>query len=141
MTNNGSTQTAITAADRITIRTAAQGAIALIAYAGVAGSPHKIATHGSLALASATGLVGHVLAPKKNDVKLDYSSSAALADQALPAITASVKLLKAIDPAEADNFRSTVTMAIDAAAQAGRGEISPPVNAMIGKVKAALDAA
>ncbi|GIG70972.1 hypothetical protein [Phytomonospora endophytica] len=137
MTNNDT----LSAQSKTTIRTAAQGAVALIAYAGVAGSPHKIATHGSLAYGSATGLVGHVLAPKKNDVKLDYSSAAALADQTLPALADSVRILREQAPDEVDNFRSTINVAVQAAAQAGRGEVSPPVAEMLRKIEGALDAA
>ncbi|HEY1175573.1 MAG TPA: hypothetical protein VGF17_05405 [Phytomonospora sp.] len=139
MTNNNNTAAAISAADRITIRTAAQGAVALVAYAGAAGSPHKIATHGSLAFGSATGLVGHVLAVKKNDVKLDYTSSASLADQVFPALTASVALLAKQAPGEEENFRATVTTAVQAAARAA-GEPTPPVTAMLAKIDGALAA-
>ncbi|MEU4606583.1 hypothetical protein AB0F43_26625 [Kribbella sp. NPDC023972] len=90
--------------DKSTLRTAAFGAVTLMSYAGVAGSPHKVATEGTLALASATGPVGHVLAEKTKDVKLNSKSGAALADQVLPALTESVVLLRKQDPAEADNF-------------------------------------
>src|SRR5688500_19961651 len=49
--------------DKTTLRIAAYGAITLLSAAGaVGGSAHKIATNGSIALGSATGLVGHVLA-------------------------------------------------------------------------------
>ncbi|MGW5157018.1 hypothetical protein ACWEPN_16245 [Nonomuraea wenchangensis] len=46
--------------DKSTLRTAAYGAVSLMAAAGAAGNPHKIATSGAIALGSATGLVGHV---------------------------------------------------------------------------------
>lgn len=36
------------------------GAVTLLAAADATGSPHKAAADGSIALASATGLVGHV---------------------------------------------------------------------------------
>jgi hypothetical protein len=49
----------LTDQDNLTLRTAAYGAVTLLSAA--AGSPHKVATEGSIARASATGLVGHVL--------------------------------------------------------------------------------
>jgi hypothetical protein len=75
----------LTEQDKTTLRTAAYGAVSLLAAAGAAGSPHRIATDGSLALASATGLVGHVLAAKTTDITLNGKSVAELADHALPA--------------------------------------------------------
>ncbi|WP_218000972.1 hypothetical protein [Nocardia aobensis] len=100
---------ALTAADQLTIRTAAYGAVSLLA----AGSskPHKAATAGSRALLSATGTVGHVLAAKSKDITLAGKSVAELADQVLPALAAAVALLEQSDPAEADNFRTTVQVA------------------------------
>ncbi|SDE13103.1 hypothetical protein [Glycomyces harbinensis] len=129
----------LTAADQITIRTAAYGAVSLMSAAGIAGSAHKIATDASLALVAATGTVGHVLADAKG-VKFKGKSTAALADQVLPAITESVKLLEAHDPAEAENFRSTITIAIGAANRAHKGEPSPVMAEMIRKITEALDA-
>lgn len=128
----------LSAAEKTTIRTAAYGAVDLMSYAGVAGSPHKIATNGFLALTSATGAVGHALAEKRRGEKLNYQSGAALADQVLPALSASVALLAKADAAEAKNFRSTVLTAVEAAAQAGRGEPTPPVAAMVRKISEAL---
>ncbi|PRY60979.1 hypothetical protein [Glycomyces artemisiae] len=131
----------LTAHDKTTIRTAAYGAVTLMSYAGIAGSAHKVATDGTLALTAATGAVGHVLAEKKRDFKLQAKSSAALADQVLPALTDSVKLLEAQDPAEAENFRRTITVAIAAANRAHRGEPSPTMADMTRKITEALDAA
>ncbi|GAA2897467.1 hypothetical protein GCM10020220_104120 [Nonomuraea rubra] len=47
--------------DKNTLRIAAYGAVALMAAAGAAGRPGKIAANGSIALGSATGPIGHVL--------------------------------------------------------------------------------
>ncbi|MGV9305784.1 hypothetical protein [Nonomuraea sp. NPDC003727] len=125
--------------DTFTLRTAAWGAVSLMAAAGAAGSPHRIATEGSIALTSATGLVGHVLtkAPKG----LNGKSTAALADHVLPALTAAMSLLKKQAPAEADNFRRTVIVAIEASARPGKGEPSPAMAEMARKITEALDAA
>lgn len=132
----------LTDQDQLTLRTAAYGAVALLAAAGAAGgSPHRVATDGAIALASATGPVGHVLAEKPADVNLTGRSVAELADRVLPALTAAMSLLKQRAPAEASNFRSTVIVAIEAAARARRGEPSPVVAEMTRKITGALDAA
>ncbi|MFJ9367287.1 hypothetical protein ACIRRA_23100 [Nocardia sp. NPDC101769] len=129
----------LTDQDELTLRTAAYGAVSLLAAAGAAGgSPHKIATTGTLALASATGLVGRVLSEKRKPVNLDGRSVAEIADRVLPALTAAMNLLTQQDPAEANNFRSTVLIAIEAAQQ---GRTSPTVAEMTRKIGAALDAA
>ncbi|MEV4177792.1 hypothetical protein [Nonomuraea sp. NPDC049709] len=127
--------------DKLTLRTAAYGAVTLLAAADAAGNPHKTATHGSIALASATGLIGHVLAEKQRDVNLNGKSVAELADHVLPALTAAMSLHKQQDPAEADNFRSAVIIAIDAATQIHPGQPSPTMTDMIGKITEALDTA
>ncbi|MEV4361704.1 hypothetical protein [Nonomuraea sp. NPDC049625] len=126
--------------DKLTLRTAAWGAVSLMSAAGAAGSAHKVATEGSIALTSATGLVGHVLAKAPKGVK--YGKSVAdLADLVLPALTASMNLLKQQDAAEADNFRSTVSVALEAAAHTHQGRPSPTLAEMTRKITAALDAA
>ncbi len=127
--------------DEATVRTAAYGAVALIAAADATGKPHRMATQGSLALYSATGPIGHVLAAKSKDITLQGKSVAELADHVLPALTAAMGLLTTRDPAEADNFRTTVMVAVDTAIQSRRGAPSPTVAAMADKITAALDAA
>ncbi|MBT2225200.1 hypothetical protein [Nonomuraea sp. NEAU-A123] len=130
----------LTDQDKLTLRIAAWGAVSLMSAAGAAGSAHKVATHGSIALTSATGLVGHVLTKAPKGVK--YGKSVAeLADQVLPALTAAISLLKQQDPAEADNFHNTVTVAIEAAARTHQGEPSPTMTEMARKITEALDAA
>ncbi|MFI6393657.1 hypothetical protein ACIBHY_35975 [Nonomuraea sp. NPDC050547] len=126
--------------DKLTLRLAAWGAVSLMSAAGAAGSAHKVGTHGSLALISATGPVGHVLAKAPKGVK--YGKTVAeLADQVLPALTAAMNLLKEQAPAEAENFRTTVLVAIEAGAQSGKGEPSPTLADMARKITEALDAA
>jgi hypothetical protein len=131
----------LTDQDKSILRTAAYGAVSLMATADLAGKPHRAATEGSLALASATGLIGHVLAAKLKDIDMNVKSVADLADRTLPALTAAMALLKAQDPAEADNFRSAVVIAIESAARTHRGGLSPTVADMIRKITTALDAA
>ncbi|MGW4533614.1 hypothetical protein ACWEOI_21965 [Nocardia sp. NPDC004340] len=127
----------LTDQDKSTIRTAAFGALALLSAAG---APHKGSSQGSIALTSATGVVGHVLSTRARDIQLDGKNVAELADQVLPALTAAITLLGAQDPAEAANFRDTVLVAVEATAQA-KGDPSPAVTAMARKITAALDAA
>lgn len=132
----------LTDQDKNTLRTAAFGAVTLLAAAGAtAGSPHRIATQGSLALGSATGQVGHVLAENSKIPDLDGKSVAEIADHVLPALTTTMGLLKKQDPAEADNFRSTVLVAVEAAVRPKKGEPSPVMLEMVRKITAALDAA
>lgn len=130
----------LTDQDKLTLRTAAWGAVSLMSAAGAAGSAHKVATEGSIALTSATGLVGHMLAKAPKGVKYG-KTVAALADQVLPALTASMRLLKQQDPAEADNFRRTVIVAVEAAAGTHRDQPSPTLADMTRKITGALDAA
>ncbi|WP_199853763.1 hypothetical protein [Plantactinospora sp. BB1] len=59
----------------------------------------------------------------------------------LPALTAAISLLRQQDPAEADNFRSTVIVAIEAATRARKGGASPTMAEMTRKITEALDAA
>jgi hypothetical protein len=131
----------LTDQDKATLRTAAYGAVSLLSGADAAGSPHKVATDGSIALASATGPIGHVLSAKTRDIDLNGKSVAELADHVLPALTAAMSLLSKQDPAEADNFRSTVILAIEAATRAHKGQPSPTMADMTGKILGALDAA
>ncbi|NUT45522.1 MAG: hypothetical protein HOV86_36580 [Thermoactinospora sp.] len=127
--------------DKHTLRTAAYGAVALVAAAGAAGgSPHRIATDGSIALASATGPVGHVLAEQKG-MDLNGKSTAELADRVLPALTEAVGLLRKQDPAEAGNFRGVVLLAIEAATRSRSGGPEATVADMTRKITEAMDAA
>jgi hypothetical protein len=131
----------LTDQDRLTLRTAAYGAVSLLAAADATGSPHKVATDGSVALASATGTVGHVLAERSKIEDLRGKSVAELADLVLPALTAAMSLLKEQAPAEADNFRRTVLVAIEAATRAHKGEPSPTMTEMTRQITETLDAA
>ncbi|MEU8901075.1 hypothetical protein [Nocardia sp. NPDC048505] len=123
----------VTDQDKSIVRTAAYGAVGLLAAAG---APHKGIGQGSIALTSATGLVGHVLSGKAKDVRLPGKNVAELADQVLPALSAAMGAL-AQYPGEAENFRGTVLVAVEAA---GQGKSNPAVAAMAAKITAALDA-
>jgi hypothetical protein len=130
----------LTDEDKTTLRIAAYGAVTLLSAAGAAGgSPNKIATNGSIALGSATGTVGHVLAEYPKGKELNGKSVAEIADRVLPALTAAMSVLKAQSPEEADNFRGTVLTAIASATH--HGTPGPVVTDMIQKITTALDAA
>ncbi|MFB4268447.1 serine hydrolase domain-containing protein [Nonomuraea sp. GTA35] len=126
--------------DKSTLRIAAYGAVSLMAAAGAAGKPHKIATNGGIALASATGLIGHVLADYPEGKDLTGKSVAEIADRVLPALTATMNLLKQQDPAEAGSFRSTVLVAVETA-RMHQDRPSPATAEMARKITEALDAA
>ncbi|WP_067561598.1 hypothetical protein [Nocardia acidivorans] len=128
----------LTAQDTATLRTAAYGAVSL--FAAASSKPHKVSATGTLALLSATGPVGHALSAKARDIKLTGKNVAELADQVLPALTAAVTLLAQQDPAEAENFRSTVLVAIDTA-KVEANQSSPAATEMARKISAALHTA
>jgi D-alanyl-D-alanine carboxypeptidase len=124
--------------DKSTLRTAAYGALSLMAAA--TGAPHKAAMNASIALTSATGLVGHVLAAKTKDIELKGKTVAELADRVLPALTAAMELLGRQAPAEADNFRTTILLAVEAA-HPHPDKPGTTTAEMARKITAALDAA
>ncbi|MER6359350.1 hypothetical protein [Kitasatospora sp. NPDC001527] len=128
----------LTDQDKTTLRTAAYGAVSLLSAADATGSPHRIATHGSVALASGTGPVGHVLAANTKVTALDGRTVAELADHVLPALTAAATLLHAQDPAEADNFRGIVNVALATATQARKGEPTPVMADITRRINEAL---
>ncbi|MEV3959570.1 hypothetical protein AB0M34_01540 [Nocardia sp. NPDC050193] len=110
--------------------------------AGPGGSPHKAAADGSIALGSATGAIGHVLADvKAKEIALTGKNVADLADQVLPALTVAMTLLKRQDTAEADNFRGTVLVAVESATRPHKAAPAPTLVDMTRKITAALDAA
>ncbi|MGA4837768.1 hypothetical protein [Streptomyces sp. G45] len=127
--------------DKLTLKTAAHGAIALLAASDGTGSPHKIAAQGTIALGSGTGAVGHVLAERYKAEDMNVKSLAEIADKVLPALTESMALLKKQDPAEAENFRGIVTIAVESGTQARKGEPTPPMADVTRKIMGALDAA
>ncbi|WP_329254648.1 hypothetical protein OG223_28775 [Streptomyces sp. NBC_01478] len=133
---------ALTADAKLTLQTAAHGVVSLMAAADPGPiSSTRSGTAGGKALSTATGLVGRVLAEKAKGLDLGASSTADLADRVFTALTDSMTLLKAKAPAEAANFRATVTTVVDAASRAHKGAAGPAEAAMIRKITAALDAA
>ncbi|MFE2957452.1 hypothetical protein [Nocardia tengchongensis] len=126
---------ALTDQDKATIRSAAYGAVSLLAAAS--DKPHNAATAGSIALLASTGEIGHLLNAKSKDIHLSGKTVAALADQVLPALSAAATVLEGQNPAEAANFRTTVLVAVEAAA-ATSSTGQPVVAEMTRKITAAL---
>ncbi len=124
----------LTAQQTSTLRTAAYGAVSLLSAASP--KPGKSAAAGTAALYTATGPIGHVLAAKSRDIKLEGKTVAQLADHVLPALTESVTLLAAQDKTEADNFRDIVLVAVEAA----QIQPTPTLTEMARKITAALNA-
>lgn len=141
MSENATTPTAnLTPAEKLTLQTAAHGVVALMAAADPGPiSSTRSGMAGGKALSTATGLVGHVLAEKVKGLELGGSSTADLADHTFAALTASVTLLKAKAPGEAENFRAIIATITDAASRAHKGGPGPAETAMIRKITAALD--
>jgi len=135
--------TVLTEADEHTLLTAAYGTVVLM----TAANPGPIASArssaaASLAMTSATGLTGHVLAVKTKAKDLDLSggNTAEIAETVFPALTESVELLKAKAPDEAENFRATITTMTAAAMRSHHGEPLPAEVEMARKIHNALDA-
>ncbi|WP_199545620.1 hypothetical protein [Streptomyces sp. N35] len=129
----------LTVDEKATLRTAAYGAVSLLAAAS--GSPHKVATHGSIALYSGTGPIGYALAEKSKIKDLSGKSVAELADKVFPALAEAVALLEKKSPAEVDNFRAAVGVALATGVHALKGGPTPGVTAMLAKIEAALTTA
>jgi hypothetical protein len=127
----------LTPDEQATLRKAAFGAVTLvsIAYPGAVSTARENIA-GAKVLTGATGLTGEILSGK-DKVKLTGRSAAEIADEVLPALSATAAALDATDPAEADNFRTIVTTAAEQAAATGPGP-NPAQTLMIGKIKAAL---
>ncbi|MEV6068389.1 hypothetical protein AB0L82_17695 [Nocardia sp. NPDC052001] len=125
----------LTDQDKSVLRSAAYGAVSLLAAAGAKGNAQA-----SIALTSATGVVGHVLSAKSRDIVLPGKTVAEFAEHVFPNLTAAMAILERQSPAEADNFRSTVLVAVEAAVHSRKGAPSPVVNAMARKIADALDA-
>ena len=127
----------LTPDEQATLRKAAFGAVTLvsIAYPGAVSTARENIA-GAKVLTGATGLTGQILSGK-DKVNLTGRSAAEIAHEVLPALTATVAALDATDPAEADNFRTIVTTAVEQAAATGSGP-NPAQTLMIDKIKAAL---
>ncbi|SDK38935.1 hypothetical protein [Streptomyces indicus] len=128
----------LSADEKATLRTAAYGAVSLLAAVDGTGQPGKIAAHGSMALYAGTGPVGHVLAEKAKVHDLSGKSVAEIADKVFPALTEAVALLAERNPAEAENFRAIVLLALESGAHARKGGATPVMADMTARIAAAL---
>lgn len=140
MPENTTPTPTLTADEKLTLQTAAHGVVSLMAAADPGPiSSTRSGMAGGKALSSATGLVGRVLAEKPKGLDLGGSSTADIADRTFTALADSMTLLKTKAPAEAENFRDTIAVVVDAASRAHKGGAGPAETAMIRKVMAALD--
>jgi hypothetical protein len=137
-------RTVLTEADEHTLLTAAYGTVVLMTAANPGPiASAKSSTAASLAMTSATGLTGHVFAikTKAKDLDLNGGNTAEIAETVFPALTASVELLQAKAPDEAENFRATITTMTAAAMRSHNGEPLPTELEMARKIHKALEAA
>ncbi|MEV5508696.1 hypothetical protein [Streptomyces orinoci] len=128
----------LTSEEQITLKKAAYGAVTLVslAYPG-AWSSTKENVVGAKVLTGATGAVGRILSGK-DKFRLDGKNTADIADEVLPALTATVAALQIKSPAETEEFRRAVTTAVRQAAASTKGGASPAQTDMIAKITAAL---
>jgi len=121
--------------EKETLQTAAYGAVMLVSVA----YPRVVATArtnivGAKVLSSATGLVGEVLSAKL-EAKLPKGTNAEVADVILPALRDAVAILERRAPAEVENYRRTVRLAVE---RGVGSEPEPVVADMVAKVEGAL---
>jgi D-alanyl-D-alanine carboxypeptidase len=134
--------TVLTEADQHTLLTAGYGTVVLMTAANPGPiASAKSSTAASLAMTSATGLTGKVFAikTKAKDLDLNGGNTAEIADTVFPALSASMALLTAKAPDEAENFRATITTMTAAAMRSHHGEPLPTEVEMARKIHNALD--
>ncbi|WP_067541208.1 hypothetical protein [Nocardia crassostreae] len=129
----------LTQDERNTLQTAAYGVVTLLAAAD-RGKAGAVSTATVVALNAATGVVGHIINDMKAKPNLKGRTVADIADSVLPALTASVGILEAKEPAEAENFRRTIGTAVSAAEQVHGGRPHPAAAELIRKINSALAA-
>lgn len=129
----------LTTDEKMTLKTAAYGAVSLVSNAdpGVF-SMIKESFAASHPFANATGLVKDALTTGGLP-ELPRESPAELEAVVLPVLRQSVAILQAKAPQELDNFRSTVVTAIDRVGRAYRG-VNEDEAAATARVKDALGA-
>lgn len=121
--------------DKHTIQLAAHGVVALMASSapGAFTAP-RAGIAAAKAMSTATGLTGEVLAEKPP--KLPFKGSVAkTAEQVLPAITKSIQILDRAQEGEGQNFRRTIQMIAQSAANANGGSPTPAELEMLRKVE------
>ncbi|WP_329549980.1 hypothetical protein OG548_45175 [Streptomyces sp. NBC_01356] len=129
--------TSLTSDEQLTLQRAAYGAVHLVSVAqpGVMATTRANIT-GAKVLTGATGTVGQILSSKAK-IKLK-GNTADVAAEVLPALTATTAVLKAKSPADTEEFRTIVTVAVEQAAE--RAGVSPARQAMVTKITGALAA-
>ncbi|GLI02962.1 hypothetical protein [Phytohabitans aurantiacus] len=131
--------TDLTSQDRVTLKTAAFGAVFLVSNADPGFfAMFKESFAASGALAGATGLVKEVLTTGTLP-QLPRRSPADVEAIVLPALERSMAILREKAPGEADNYRATVIAAVEQTAQATHG-VNEREADVINKVRGALGA-
>jgi hypothetical protein len=129
--------TTLTDDEQSTLKMSAFGAVQLLSMTyGSSWSTAKENIAGAKILTGATGLVGEVLSNKQK-FKIKGRSIAEIADEVLPALTATTAVLEAKEPQEVQNFRTIVTIAVEQVATC-TSDITPAQALMIDKIKTAL---
>ncbi len=132
----------LTREEQLTLKKAAFGAIQLLSMInpGIMGySATKENIAGAMVLSGATGDIGRIL-NNKDKIKLK-GTNADIADEVLPALTATVNTLQAKAPDQAEEFRKLMTNAVEEAVRSTQhDQISPSKADMISKITAALAA-
>lgn len=126
--------------DTYTIQVAAHGVVALMASSapGAVTAP-RAGIAAAKALSTATGLTGEVLAEKPP--KLPFKGSVAkTAEVVFLALTESVKILEREEEGEGENFRRTMQMVAESAANAKGARPTPAASEMLRKIEDALRA-
>jgi hypothetical protein len=123
--------------DKYTIQIAAHGVVALMAASapGMLTAP-RAGIASAKALSTATGVTGQVLAEKPPRLPFE-GSVAAIADIVLPAIAEAIEILNGAADGEADNFRRTMLMIAETAANAN-GRPTPAGLEMLRKIEETL---
>lgn len=127
----------LTAEERMTLKTAAFGAVFLVVNAdpGLV-SMIRESFAASSSIGRTTGLVREVLTGGRLPT-LPSESPADVPAEVLPALRASVAILRVKAPEELENYRSAVLTTIDVVARAVDG-VNPAEEAMIAEVRQAL---
>lgn len=128
---------ALTSQERVTLKTAAFGAVFLVSNADPGFfAMFKESFAASGALAGATGLVKDVLTTGALP-QLPRRSPAEVEAIVLPALEQSVAILREKAPAEVDHYRTTVIDAVEQTAHATHG-VNERERQVIAKVRGAL---
>lgn len=130
----------LSAHDKYTIQVAAHGVVALMASSapGAITAP-RAGIAAAKAMSTATGLTGEVLADKPP--KLPFKGSVAKTAQVVPpALTEAMQILEHAQEGEGENFRRTMRVIAQSAANANRTGPTSAETEMLRKIEDSLQA-